>query len=96
MLDRFWIIEEQDLSFDHLLNGMRPVTLTELIKRHVFRNPGDWSTEDLFENLSMFEAGDARFARFLEGLVSADVLLDENLQETSARSTVISSLPELS
>ncbi|MFD3442527.1 hypothetical protein ACFWU3_34105 [Streptomyces sp. NPDC058685] len=81
LLDRFWITEEQNLSFDQLLNGMRPVTLTDLIKRHVFRNPGDWSTEDLFENLSMFEAGDARFARFLEGLVSADVLLDENLRK---------------
>ncbi|WP_234537491.1 hypothetical protein [Streptomyces shenzhenensis] len=28
-----------------------------------------------------FEAGDARLARFLEGLASADVLLDEHLQQ---------------
>ncbi|MFF1657752.1 hypothetical protein [Streptomyces sp. NPDC058255] len=64
-----------------LVNGTRPVTLRDRIERHVFRNPGDWSTEDLFDNLGVFEAGDARLARFLEGLVSADVLLDEHLQE---------------
>ncbi|MEV6653934.1 hypothetical protein [Streptomyces sp. NPDC051219] len=83
LLDRFWITEEQGLGLEHLLNGMRPVTLRDRIERHVFRNPGDWSAEDLFENLGMFKAGDARFACFLEGLVSADVLLDENLQETT-------------
>ncbi|MER5757246.1 hypothetical protein [Streptomyces sp. NPDC002088] len=85
LLDRFWIAAESDLSFQELegllLNGTRPVTLRDRIERHVFRNPGDWSTEDLFENLGVFEAGDARFVRFLEGLVSADVLLDEHLQE---------------
>ncbi|MFM9700685.1 AbiJ-related protein [Streptomyces europaeiscabiei] len=84
LLDRFWIAAESDLSFQELegllLKGTRPVTLRDRIERHVFRNPGDWSTEDLFENLGVFEAGDARFARFLEGLVSADVLLDEHLQ----------------
>lgn len=87
LLDRFFITEEQGLSLDSLddllLNGMRPVTLRDRIERHVFRNPGDWSAEDLFENLGMFEAGNARFARFLEGLVSADVLLDEHLQEAT-------------
>ncbi|WP_330317945.1 hypothetical protein [Streptomyces platensis] len=91
LLDRFWITEEQGPSLDHLLNGMRPVTLRDRIERHVFRSPGDWSAEDLFENLGIFEAGDARFARFLEGLVSADVLLSENLQETTV-STINSHL----
>ncbi|MFE5108294.1 hypothetical protein [Streptomyces sp. NPDC056663] len=83
LLDRLWITEEPGISLDHLLNGMRQVTLTDRIKRHVFRNPGDWSAEDLFENLRAFDAGDARFARFLEGLVSGDVLLDEHLQQTT-------------
>ncbi|MFF3018240.1 hypothetical protein [Streptomyces sp. NPDC057939] len=32
------------------------------IEQHVYRNPGDWSTEGLCENLGAFEAGDARFA----------------------------------
>ncbi|MCW1100024.1 MULTISPECIES: AbiJ-related protein [Streptomyces] len=88
LLDRLWSVEGPDLSFDQfsalLLNGTRPVTLKDLIDRHVFRNPEDWSTERLFESLGAFEAGDARFARFLEGLVSADVLLDEHLQEKTA------------
>jgi very-short-patch-repair endonuclease len=95
LLDRFWIAEESDLSFEDLegllLNGMRPVTLRDRIQRHVFRNPGDWSTEDLFENLGVFEAGDARVARFLEGLVSAEVLLDEHLQRETV-STINSHL----
>ncbi|MGW0950018.1 hypothetical protein ACWD4O_46910 [Streptomyces sp. NPDC002623] len=51
LLDRFWIAAESDLSFQELegllLNGRRPVTLRDRIARHVFRNPGDWSTEDL-------------------------------------------------
>ncbi|MFE9125059.1 hypothetical protein ACFYOF_06485 [Streptomyces sp. NPDC007148] len=80
LLDRLWISEEPGPLLGDLLNGRRPATLTDRIERHVFRNPGDWSTEVLFENLGVFEAGDARFARFLEGLVSADVLLDEDLQ----------------
>ncbi|MFJ3439360.1 hypothetical protein ACIPMU_38300 [Streptomyces cyaneofuscatus] len=90
LLDRLWVIEGPDLSFSELsellLNGTRPVTLRDLIEKHVFRNrdEGDWSTEQLFERLGAFEAGDARFARFLEGLVSADVLLDEHLQAKTA------------
>ncbi|MFZ3562870.1 hypothetical protein ACOKM5_43845 [Streptomyces sp. BH097] len=90
LLDRLWVIEGPDLSFSELsallLNGTRPVTLKDLIEKHVFRNrdEGDWSAEQLFESLGAFEAGDARFARFLEGLVSADVLLDEHLQAKTA------------
>ncbi|WP_097276324.1 hypothetical protein [Streptomyces sp. TLI_55] len=88
LLERLWIAEDSGLSFEELeglvLNGMRPVTVRDRIERHVFRNSGDWSAEDLFDNLGVFEAGDARCARFLEGLVSADVLLDEQLQEKTA------------
>lgn len=80
LLDRLWITEEPDPSLDDLLNGRRSTPLRDRIERHVFRNPGDWSAEVLFENLGVFEAGDARFTRFLEGLVSADVLLNEDLQ----------------
>lgn len=87
LLDRYWMTEGEGIPFDELedllLNGMRLATLKASIKRHVFRNPGDWSAEDLFENLGAFEAGDAGFARFLECLVSGDVLLDEHLQETT-------------
>ncbi|MFJ1597245.1 hypothetical protein [Streptomyces sp. NPDC088261] len=80
LLDYFWITTGSGPSLDDLLNGMRAVTLGDQIERHVFRNPGDWSAEDLFDKLGAFEAGDARFARFLQGLVSADVLFDEDLQ----------------
>ncbi|MFE1612653.1 hypothetical protein ACH4KC_12070 [Streptomyces griseoaurantiacus] len=85
LLDRFWITEELGPSIADLLNGRRPVTLRDRIERHVFRNPGDWSAEELFEELGVFNAGDARFGRFLEGLVSADVLLDETLQMETVR-----------
>ncbi|WP_406359339.1 hypothetical protein OID55_41425 [Streptomyces sp. NBC_00715] len=90
LLERLWVLGGPDLSFSELnallLNGTRPATLRDLIEKHVFRNrdDGDWSTEQLFESLGAFETGDARFARFLEGLVSADVLLDEHLQEKTA------------
>ncbi|MGW6771933.1 AbiJ-related protein [Streptomyces sp. NPDC055037] len=84
LLDRFWITEGPEPSLGDLLNGMRQVTLGDLVERHVFRNLGDWSAEDLFDKLGAFEAGDARFARFLEGLVTADVLLDEDLQRLTA------------
>lgn len=50
------------------------------IDRHVLRNPGDWSAEDLFEKIGAFGAVDTRFARFLEGLASADVVPDEPAQ----------------
>lgn len=80
LLYKFWKLEDTDTSISDLLADVRPITLRDLIKQHVFRNPGDWSTEDLFEKLGAFRAGHARFARFLEGLVSADVLLDERLQ----------------
>jgi very-short-patch-repair endonuclease len=58
-----------------------PTGLAADIERHVFRNPGDWSTEDLFDRLGAFDAYDTRFARFLEGLVSADVVPDEPSQQ---------------
>jgi hypothetical protein len=44
------------------------------------RNPGDWSTEELFERLGAFTEPHPRFARFLEGLVSADLVPDEPSQ----------------
>lgn len=76
LLDSLWVLDDGPLSFlTHDLAGLRGQ-----IEQHVFRNPGDWSAEDLFEQLGAFEAGDARFALFLEGLVSADVIPDEPTQ----------------
>jgi very-short-patch-repair endonuclease len=79
LLDRFWVLDRGESLADLLLSNPRP-SLRDRVERHVLRNPGDWSAEDLLENLGAFEAGDARFARFLEGAVSADVLLDEFAQ----------------
>ncbi|WP_187285972.1 AbiJ-related protein [Streptomyces sp. ME109] len=83
-LDRLWLAEEPGIDVSSLVNGLRPVTLRDRVEPHVFRNRGDWTAEELFVNLRVFEAGDARFARFLEGLVSADVLLDEHAPEATA------------
>ncbi|MFD4588932.1 hypothetical protein [Streptomyces sp. NPDC058434] len=76
LLGSLWVLNDDPLSW---LTGTA-TGLGARIDQHVFRNPGDWSTEELFEQLGAFEAGDARFARFLEGLVSADVVPGEPAQ----------------
>jgi AbiJ N-terminal domain 3 len=76
-LDRFWVLDDDPLA--GWLTGAS-TSLRARIERHVFRNPGDWSAEDLLEQLGAFDASDTRFARFLEGLVSADVIPDEPAQ----------------
>jgi hypothetical protein len=73
LLDSLWVLDDNTLDF---LTGAS-AGLRGQIERHVLRSPGDWSAENLLEQLGAFEAGDARFARFLEGLVSADVIPDE-------------------
>ncbi|MDT0307301.1 hypothetical protein RM780_10035 [Streptomyces sp. DSM 44917] len=77
LLDRLWVLDND--PFASVLTG-RPAGLGARIDQHVFRNPGDWETEYLFEQLGAIEAGDARFIRFLEGLVSPEVMPDEPAQ----------------
>jgi very-short-patch-repair endonuclease len=78
LLGRLWVLDDDDpLGF---LMTRTATGLGARIERHVFRNPGDWSTEDLFEQLGAFDASNARFTRFLEGLVSAEVSPDEPAQ----------------
>ena len=77
LLHRYWVLDD---PLDGWLSSPSTTSLRARIEQHVFRNPGDWSTEDLFENVGAFEAGDARFARFLEGAVSADSIPDETVQ----------------
>ncbi len=79
-LARFFAIGPEASVLDLFLPPPPGSTLRDKIVRHVFRNPEDWSAEELFEQLGAFEAADGRFGRFLEALVSADVLLDESLQ----------------
>lgn len=75
LLESLWVLGDPLDLFTGGSTGLRGQ-----IERHVLRNPGDWSAEDLFEQLGAFEAVDARFARFLEGLASAGVVPDEPAQ----------------
>jgi hypothetical protein len=77
LLDRLWVL---DTAFDPWSDGESSRSLRKRIEQHVLRNR-DWSAEDLFDELGAIDAaGDARFARFLEGLASADVVPDEDAQ----------------
>lgn len=76
MLHQLWDLSTDDFGSFFGNN----TSLSGQIDQHVRRNPGDWTAEDLFENLGAFDALNKRFSRFLEGLVSGDVLLDEPTQ----------------
>lgn len=41
--------------------------LSDLIERHMLRNFGDWSVEELFENLNAYTCSRSRFCRLIEG-----------------------------
>lgn len=76
LLDELWVLDDDPLgSFFGGVRGLRAS-----IDQHVHRNPGDWSTEELFDRLGAFDASDRRFALFLEGLASPEVLPDEPAQ----------------
>ena len=75
LLDSLWVLDDDPLGV--VFGGGR--TLRDDIAQHVYRN-SDWSADDLFERLGAFEASDKRFALFLEGLASADVVLDVETQ----------------
>ena len=76
LLDELWILDDDPLGFF----GTNCNSLRSKIDRHVYRNPEDWSAEELFEHIGAFGASDRRFGLFLEGLVSADVRPDETAQ----------------
>lgn len=76
LLDRVWVLDDDPISA--FVGGGR--SLRERVDRHVYRNPGDWTTEELFDHLGAFDAPNKRFAVFLEGLASADVVPDEHAQ----------------
>ena len=52
----------------------------DLIDRHVHRNPGDWSVEDLWKYVGAIDCSDRRFAMFMEGLAHGDVQLSVERQ----------------
>lgn len=77
LLERLWILDEDDWM---LLLGGTPTGLRAEIQQHVHRHPEDWPAEMLFDQLGAYEASDWRFARFIEGLASAEVRPDEDAQ----------------
>lgn len=80
LLDCLWVLDDDPFGpFSSMLGGADRSLRAE-INQHVHRNPGDWSTEYLFDRLGAFDASDRRFALFLEGLASADVRPDEAAQ----------------
>ena len=81
LLGRLWDLGDDPRDF-----WTDPTTILRgQIEQHVLRNPGDWSAERLFDELGAIDkAGDARFARFLEGLASSGVVPDEDVQRRIA------------
>lgn len=78
LLERLWVIGPTDALA--ALFGSRDDSLRAEIQQHVYRNPGDWSVDYLFDRLGALDASDRRFTLFLEGLASADVRPEEEAQ----------------
>lgn len=76
-MDNLWILDDDPMVNISAFLGGADHSLRAEIKQHVYRNPGDWSTEYLFDKLGVFEASGRRFALFLEGLASSEVRPDE-------------------
>lgn len=79
LLDRLWVLDSESMALEALL-GSPSTGLRAQIHQHVFRNPGDWPTEEFFEKLGVFEASSVRFNRFLEGMVDPSTLPDAAAQ----------------
>lgn len=77
LLDALFVLDDDPLG---AFFGGRAQSLRAEIHRHVFRNPDDWSAEELFERIGALDASNSRFVRFIEGLAGADVRPDEAAQ----------------
>jgi len=73
LLNELWVLDDDPLDF--FCSDVNRSLRAE-INKHVYLNPADWSTEDLFDKLGAFDASNRRFALFLEGLASSDVRPD--------------------
>lgn len=84
--DVFIIEDDPTMLFSGRRGG-----LLEDIHRHFVRNPEDADVEALFEQLKAFDLPDRRFCLFLEGLTSADLQVDLEVQLTvvAAMNTVL-------
>lgn len=74
LLSSLWVIENDAMA---TFLGVQDNSLRAGIERHVYRNPGDWTPEYLFDRLGAYECSDRRFCLFLEGLASSEVRPDE-------------------
>ena len=84
LLDRLWVLDDDGAGMFGASLARTPYqdrSLRALIQQHVHKNPGDWSTENIFQEVGALDCSDTRFARFLEGLSSPDVRPDEVLRE---------------
>ncbi|WP_051939304.1 AbiJ-related protein [Phaeacidiphilus oryzae] len=81
LLEQWWILDGDPLAG---WAGPMARSLRDRITQHVFRNPQDWTTEDLFEHLGAFGTAHARFSGFLEGLVSS-----QNVPDVSAQTRIV-------
>jgi len=68
------------LDLGQELFGFKAQGVLEDIHHHFVRNPEDADVEGLFKDLNVEALTDARFRRFLERLVSADIQLDAATQ----------------
>jgi hypothetical protein len=50
--ESLWVVSDSQLGFF----AQDPASLRGQIGQHVLRNPGDWTAEDLFEQLGAFDA----------------------------------------
>lgn len=82
LLDSLWVLDNDSWSF---FDGSNRNSLRGQIEQHVVRNPDDWSAETLFNELGAFIASNRRFALFIEGLASSEVLPDESAQRAFVR-----------
>ncbi|MFE5565097.1 hypothetical protein ACFQ68_08900 [Amycolatopsis japonica] len=82
LLDALWVLDDNSLSA--FIAGQR--NLRDQIQQHVYRNM-DWNATELFEKVGAFEASGRRFALFLEGLASADVVPDVEAQRRFVAAT---------
>ncbi len=83
LLDRLFILTPDEFEMFAIFDATDR-SLKGQITQHVHNNRGDWTVEELFERLGAFETTDRRFASFLEGLVSADILPDITKQGSFA------------
>ncbi len=79
LLDALWVLDTN--PYVTFLAKPDDSSLRARIERHFFNND-DWDAEDLFGELGAFASNDRRFALFIEGLASAEVLQDVVAQET--------------